>query len=605
MKRFWLGLLAFLLVLGPVIAVQTPASADGEDWKITDYRVAATVDGNGTTAVQLNIAFDFGTEAGHGPYLTFPLRQEIANDPDHWRMLDMTIGAVSSPSGANAEVQTEEQDGNLLVRVGNENRTFTGVQTYQVNYTIRGLIAPKQAQSGLDEFNWNAVGTGWEVPITAVEVTVAGPAAVGKVACFRGDGFTEPCQATQSGSAASFSTGDVGNGSGVQVTAGFPAGTFTGADARIERRYTIGNMFPITPLTGGATAALAALGLGLLFRRTRRGALDQVYLGLTPGVVPAPNQQVSVGHESRQAPVAVQFSSPAGARPGEIGTLVDATADNRDVTATVIDLAVRGHLRIEQGDGKDWTFTRLTGERGGGADELVQYEKALLSKMFSGGNPVTTDDLRDSQYAGLLTKAREDLHTRVTKDLGWFTRNPATVRGFAFLVGIVIIAAGVGLGLLFGLFGWGLVGLAGIVLGIGVLLLNNRFGARTATGSAMLAQARGFELYLRTAEADQIKFEEGIDVFSRYLPYAIMFGVAERWTKVFEQLAAQGRYTFNTPWYVGYGYGYGFSAHGFASSMDSLASTMSSSMQHATAATSGGSGFSGGGGFGGGGGGGW
>ena len=121
----------------------------------------------------------------------------------------------------------------------------------------------------------------------------------------------------------------------------------------------------------------------------------------------------------------------------------------------------------------------------------------------------------------------------------------------------------------------------------------------------MLAQARGFELYLRTAEADQIKFEEGIDVFSRYLPYAIMFGVAERWTKVFEQLAAEGRYTFDTPWYVGYGYGYGFSAHSFASSMDNLASTMSSSMQHATAATSGGSGFSGGGGFGGGGGGGW
>ena len=605
MKRFWLGLLAFLLVLAPVIAVQTPASAEGEGWKITDYRVAATVDSSGTTAVQLNLAFDFGNEAGHGPYLTFPLRQEITGDPDHWRMLDMTVGDVSSPSGANTEVKTEEQDGNLLIRVGNENRTFTGVQTYQVNYTIRGLIAPKQAQSGLDEVNWSVVGTGWEVPITAVGVTLAGPATIANVACFRGAEYSEPCQATLSGSRADFSTGDVGKGSGVQVTAGFPAGTFTGADARITRRYTIGNMFPVNPLTGGVTAALAALGLGLLYRRTRRGSRDQVYLGLTPGVVPARNQEASVGFDTGKAPVAVQFQPPAGARPGEIGTLVDATADNKDVTATVIDLAVRGHLRIEQGDGKDWTFTRLTGARGGGGDELVHYEKALLSKMFSGGNPVTTDDLRDSQYAGLLTKAREDLHARVTKELGWFTRNPATVRGVAFLVGIVIIAASVGIGLLFGLFGWGLVALAGLILGAGVLLLNNHFGARSATGSAMLAQARGFELYLRTAEADQIKFEEGIDVFSRYLPYAIMFGVAERWTKVFEQLAADGRYTFDTPWYVGYGYGYGFSAHGFASSMDNLASTMSSSMQHATAATSGGSGFSGGGGFGGGGGGGW
>ena len=108
MKRFWQGLIALLLVLGPVVLVQVPAQAAGENWRITDYRVAATVDGAGTTAVQLTLSFDFGNDPGHGPYLTFPLRQEIANDPDHWRMLDMTLGQVSSPSGANAELQTEE-----------------------------------------------------------------------------------------------------------------------------------------------------------------------------------------------------------------------------------------------------------------------------------------------------------------------------------------------------------------------------------------------------------------------------------------------------------------------------------------------------------------
>ena len=138
-----------------------------------------------------------------------------------------------------------------------------------------------------------------------------------------------------------------------------------------------------------------------------------------------------------------------------------------------------------------------------------------------------------------------------------------------------------------------------------VKVLGRRMASRTADGSAVLAQSLGFRQYLVTAEANQIRFEEGIDVFSRYLPYAIMFGVAERWTKEFAQLAEQGRYAFNPYWYIGYGYGYGFNYHTFASSMDSLASTMSSSMQHATAATSGGSGFSGGGGFGGGGGGGW
>ena len=162
---------------------------------------------------------------------------------------------------------------------------------------------------------------------------------------------------------------------------------------------------------------------------------------------------------------------------------------------------------------------------------------------------------------------------------------------------------GAGLGFLAGFLGWGLIGLAGVIVGAGVLIRSNHFGRRTATGSAVLAQTKGFELYLTTAEADQIKFEEGIDVFSRYLPYAIVFGVAERWTKIFQELADQGRYTFNPYWYAGYGFAPRLDQLG--SSLSALGSTMSSSLQAATAATSGGSGFSGGGGFGGGGGGTW
>ena len=598
MKRLGSVLAVFALALVPLVLVPTQARADGEDWRITAYDVQAAVDDHGTTSVHLELSFDFGNEAGHGPYLTFPLRQEIADDPDHWRMIDLTVGTVSSPSGADATVRTETQDGNLLIRVGSEGRTFTGVQTYQVNYTIRGLIAPSQAQSGLDEFNWNVVGTGWEVPIDSATVTLDGPADVTRAACFQGSSFTLPCEAATSGRTADFATRGVGNGAGMQVVAGFPAGTFTGAEARLERRYTIGNMFPVTPWTAGIAAVLSALGLAAVIRRTRRGARDQVYLGLTPGVVPAPGQETSIGYATRDAPVAVQFTPPQGARPGELGTLTDATADNRDISATIIDLAVRGHLTIAQTGARDWAFTRQRG-----SDKLVGYESELLGTLFQTGGQVSTDDLKDSRYAGFMSDAKSALHRRVTTDLKWFTANPASVRAIALAVGTGLVVLGVGAGILLGFVGWGLVGVAAVVVGLAVIVLNNRFGSRTATGSAVLAQTRGFELYLRTAEADQIRFEEGIDVFSRYLPYAIMFGVAERWTRVFSELADQGRYTFNTPWY--FGYGYGFSYHHLASSMDSLASTMTSSLQSATAASSGGSGFSGGGGFGGGGGGGW
>ncbi|MGC3953526.1 MAG: DUF2207 domain-containing protein [Propionicimonas sp.] len=597
MRRILTWLVAALAAL--LLLPATPAAADDDhsSWRIRNYDVVATVDADGgVTHVQLDLAFDFGGDPGHGPYVTLPLRQEIEGDPDHWRMLDVTVGEVLSPSGADATVETQEESGNLLIRIGSEGRTFTGIQRYRINYSIRGLIATNQAQSGLDEFNWNVVGTGWEVPIDQVTASVTGPADVQRVACFGGDWFREACGADRSGRTASFTA----SGSPVQIVAGFPAGTFSNAEPRFTTRYHIGNMFPVTPVTGGITGVLTLLGLGWLFRRTRRGSRDQVYLGLTPGMTPAPGQQAVIGEGTAKAPVAVQFQPPADARPGELGVLTDHTADNTDITATMMDLAVRGYLKIEQTGRKDWTFTKLATNQG-----LVGYERHLFDGLFDKGPVVETDDLKDSSYSDLLTGTRSRMYDRVTKELHWFTRNPSTVRVLAIVGGLGLVVGGALVGVALGFVGYGLIGLAGVLTGIGVLIANNRFGARTADGSAVLAQTKGFELYLSTAEADQIRFEEGIDVFSRYLPYAVIFGVAERWTKVFAQLEAQGRYTPTaTGWYVGYGHGTMLSPD-FVSSMDRLAGQMTSSLQHATAASSGGSGFSGGGGFGGGGGGGW
>ena len=124
--------------------------------------------------------------------------------------------------------------------------------------------------------------------------------------------------------------------------------------------------------------------------------------------------------------------------------------------------------------------------------------------------------------------------------------------------------------------------------------------ARTADGSAVLAQSMGFRRYMETAEANQIKWEEAEDIFSRFLPYAIVFGIADKWAKTFEEVAqaaaAAGHVVVLPNWYVGTG-----SFGNLASSMDSF-STVAAGTLVSTPGSSGGSGFSsGGGGFGGGG----
>ncbi len=580
------------------------ADDDHPSWEVQSYDAAVTLDETGLAQVELTLDFDFAGDPGHGPYITLPLRQEIANDPDHWWTFDVDLLGAHSPSGADATVQTTTDNGNLLIRLGSEGRTFSGVQTYVIDYTVKGLIATNQKDSGLDEFNWNIIGQGWEVPIEQANVTVTGPTRISDAACFTGSSFTTPCdQASHDDAQATYAQDSLRQGVGMQIVAGFPAGTFTDAQPVLTKRHTIGNMFPLTPVTGGVTLVLIALGIWQATRLIRRAGRDQIYLGMAPGTMPADPTAATVGYADPKAPVAVAFTPPRGARAGEIGTLIDATADDRDITASLIDLAVRGHLTVEQAGPESWTFTaRRSGE------PLAPFEQHLLATMFQAGSVVTSEELRDSSYATLASGTRRLLYQRVTNELHWFRRNPQAFRGLAIGAGVLLIVAGALVGFGLGFLGFGLVGLAPIVVGVVVCATSGKYGARTPTGSAVLAQAKGFELYLSTAEADQLRFEEGEDIFSKYLPYAIAFGVAERWTRIFQRLMADGRYQpSGMGWYVGSMYGYGaFLSPSFASSMDSLTHTMSESMmQAATPATSGGSGFSGGGGFGGGGGGGW
>ena len=120
--------------------------------------------------------------------------------------------------------------------------------------------------------------------------------------------------------------------------------------------------------------------------------------------------------------------------------------------------------------------------------------------------------------------------------------------------------------------------------------------ARTAKGTAMLRRIRGFRRVIATAEQHMARWAEEENVFTRYLPYAIVFGLTEKWAKAFEDLGIQPD---TSSWYVGPRM---FTAMAFADSIDGFATTTGGTLA-STPASSGSSGF-GGGGFSGGGGGG-
>ena len=528
MRRLFKGLFLVITVVLVGLANSPRAWAD-DAAPVNRWKTTVNLSSDGLAHIEYEFEMDFSKVEGRGPVIAFPERQRT-NIEREWLNFGISNIDVSSPSGANSETKISHEDGNVSIRVGEKNTVYHVPQTYRISYDITGLIATNNSQSGLDEFSWNPIAGG-KSEIRNFQVIITGPADISKTACWRTRDLKTPCTSSASGTTASYSVDTIPSDEPIHVVAGFPAGTFPGVTQNVTKDPTLVELaseaYSLNPVTGATTAALGAGAVAGLLAIRNRKARDEVFIDLTPGLAPADGETARVGKRRGKANVAVAFQPPHGTRPGEIGTLMDATANSVDISATIIDLAVRGYLTLAPLPKKGHVLKR-TDKRS--THELADYERRLLRSIFKAGKSVTLKELRSEQYGDVQSRTKKNLYAQVMS-LGWFRDDPRKARNSALALGIVLAVAGLAGSLFLGLvFGWGLIPLPIALFGIGLIFLSRRFGSRTAQGSAVLEQARGFELYLRTAEKDQLKFEEGIDVFSRYLPYAMIFGVAERWT---------------------------------------------------------------------------
>jgi len=328
-----------------------------------------------------------------------------------------------------------------------------------------------------------------------------------------------------------------------------------------------------------------------------------------------------VGRDPKRLPVAVQYEPPDSLTPAEAGTLMDYSADMRDITATLVDLAVRGHLRIEERDEsvllglfkrREYVFRRIdppeslprVTERGG-ARALEPHERRVLSGIFSGGSTeVELSDLENEFYRN-LPGLREDIFGRLV-GRGLYRSRPDRVRSNwlagALLLGAVIIGVGFTLAARFGLTPLPFI-VAALASGLIVVAFSRIMPARTVAGARTLERLLGFEEFLARVEKD--RFERVVktpEMFERYLPFAMAFGVERKWAKAFQNI-----YREPPRWYVGSNSS-AFDLGRLSSSLADLSSRAQSAMTSSPRSSSSGSGVSGGssgGGSGGGGGGGW
>ncbi|WP_194793273.1 DUF2207 domain-containing protein [Raineyella fluvialis] len=343
-----LALLA-LVVTPPVLAPPAPARA-ADTPVIRRMDITAVADRErGTMHVTQDFDMQFFGSGNHGPYVYFVTRQAITGDSEHWRVLTVSNVRAASPTGAPTQLQKDDAAGTYKIRVGDPNRTVSGTQRYILTYDLAGVVNPDARGGHGDEIYWNVLGTGWETPMDQVSVTLQGPADVTGVACYAGaKADSAACgSAIATGNRAVFTQAHLDPKQGLTVVGQWPVGTFVDATPTYAKRFSPASTIAPSPGAlglGAGTLVLGGLLALILFRRRGR---DLAYAGLTPGLRPAPGQESAIGPRQKE-PVAVRFTPPEDAAPSEIGTLIDGRAGRNDVVAGIVDLAVRGHLRIDE-----------------------------------------------------------------------------------------------------------------------------------------------------------------------------------------------------------------------------------------------------------------
>jgi uncharacterized protein (TIGR04222 family) len=573
------------------IGLSGPAVHADEGWVISSFHSDIAIATDSTLTVTEDIRVDFGSLQKHGIFRTIPLRYRYDGTRD--RHYELSVLSVTDGSRPLTYTDSIDSD-NEVIKIGDPGFLISGAHRYVITYQVAGAMNSFADQ---DELFWNVDGALWPVPKQSVTATVHLPSAGAfqKAACFQGPtGSKERCTGENVGSLVNYSsTRSLASGEQMSVVTALVKGVVTVPPPMLEARKRIFpfDAFDITPLTVGLSLLIAIVGIGLVAwnwwaHGRDRAYLTQYYLTNDPrqGTVPL----------FRHEPVVVEFEVPQNMRPAQLGLILDESADAKDVTATIVDLAVRGYMTIKEVPGdKDWTFTW---KAGGQASALLPHEKTLLDALFAGRKEVSLFELK-GKFAPTVKQVEGQIYEDgLARKL--FTARPDMARTQWGCLGIALIFIGIAVSVALGLaFGWGLIGAAVLLTGVVLTITFPFMPQRTAAGRDLLQHTLGFRLYMTTAEKYRQQFAAKAQIFTQLLPYAIVFGCVSLWAKAFKGIdtsASSGWYVGSTP----------FQAAFLASNLESMNANISSAISYTPPSSGSSSGFGGGGSSGGGGGGG-
>ncbi len=603
-----LAALAFVLVL--LLSFSSAVFAGYNGYEITSYDV--TMDVGIDNVIRITERIDvFAEYSKHGIIRNIPKEVDLHRADG----TSSSYRAIISNLSVSEKYSTDTDNGELAVKIGDEDRTFTGAHSYVISYDYK---IGKYKSEGFDELYMNIIGTNWDTTIDNVTFTINMPAEFDPSLL----GFTH-------GGYSSYAEDNIEYEVNGTTITGRYIGTLDSYEGLTVRAELPDEYFVIPELHFDVYTAfmlfLPLLTLGYAFF---------VYLKY-----------------GKEYPVVepVAFYPPAGMNSAEVGFAYKLKCESNDVMTLLIYLADKGYVKIT-----DQTNGRYNKQSSIFITKLREYdgdnklERMFMEGLFKKGDTVTVSDLQYKFYTTVQkinTSISSKTNTAKIKEPipGWrvFFIILATIVSFILLVfrpinecfgfddgSIAIIFPAIALlitlvsclmnggkAMLF-IYAWsfffgGVIaciqipqayiyspfylpyGITGFVCIILIHFCLRALPRRTPLGNKLYGEIKGFRRFLQYAEKPKLEelVNENPSYFYDVLPYTYVLGVSNKWIKKFETIVQSP-----PDWYEGAGSYMAFSTF--------MSSTMNSSMRSMSSSPSSGGGGGGGGGFSGGGGGG-
>lgn len=565
------------LIVGQFVFARNPE--DITDWYIKDFQTEITVNKDSSLNITENIIADCGNLPDkHGIFRVLPLK--INTDKGSYNT-PIELISITDFNGRpyNFKIINNILNHTITWKIGSPNATVSGVNYYKIVYKVENAI--RFQNPNFDELYWNLLGNFWDIETDNFSAKIYFPQEINN-SNTQIDYYTGVLGSKSKDLATYFWDNNVLNfiskpnytfmpGEGVTVSASFPKNIFTPYVPTFIEKYI--NIF------GYFSFLIPILIFVFAFLKWKKYGKDP----------------------KMKKPIPPEFGIPEDITPIQMGMVLShGIWKDKFITSAIISFAVRKIIIIEQTEkkilffnNKDVVLRKV--QENYDLSKVTDTEKILLEGLFDEDDGVALSSLRYKFNKELLAIKKSALDDSVSN--GWLApKSNAYMWGF-IIAGITLVFLSI-----FSIILSSLLVLNLFISAIILILFGIFMPKRTQAGVDLLFKIKGFELYMKQAEDYRQQFYEKESIFDKFLPYAIVFGIAELWAKKMQLIYGEDYFTNYHPVWMAGSVSVNFDVSSFTSQLNSITSSISSSTSSSSGA--GGSGGSGGGG-GGGGGGGW